>query len=104
ERRIEAEERTRISRATSALKQDLAVTEERIALLEVRRKEGEAALCEPEIYRDPERIKHLNQELKAISVELEDLYYAWNDLTLRLEAVTPRRGLNSRPSENSRPD
>ena len=87
ERRIEAEERNRISRATSTLKSDLTKTEERIALLETQQKEGEAALCEPDIYRDPERIKRLNQELKAISVELEDLYYAWNDLSLRLEAI-----------------
>ncbi|MCL5808668.1 MAG: ABC-F family ATP-binding cassette domain-containing protein [Deltaproteobacteria bacterium] len=87
ERRLEAEERNRISRATSALKNDLAKTEERIALLETQQREGEAALCEPDIYRDPERIKQLNQELKAISAELEDLYYAWNDLTLRLEAI-----------------
>ena len=87
ERRLEAEERNRISKATSSLKHDLEKTEERIALLETQQREGEAALCEPEIYRDPERIKHLNQELKAISVELEDLYYAWNDLTLRLEAI-----------------
>jgi ATP-binding cassette, subfamily F, member 3 len=87
ERRIEAEDRNRISRATSALKSDLAKTEERIAQLEARQREGEAALCEPDIYRDPERIKGLNQELKAISGELEDLYYDWNDLTLRLEAV-----------------
>ena len=87
ERRLEAEERNRISQATSALKSDLAKTEERIALLEAQQKEGEAALCEPDIYRDPERIKRLNQELKAISVELEDLYYAWNDLSLKLEAL-----------------
>jgi ATP-binding cassette subfamily F protein 3 len=87
ERRLEAEERNRISRATSALKSDLIKTEERIALLEARQREGEAALCEPDIFRDPERIKSLNQELKTITVELEDLYYAWNDLTLRLEAI-----------------
>ena len=76
-----------ISRATSALKSDLTKTEERIALLEARQREGEAALCEPDIFRDPERIKSLNQELKTIAVELEDLYYAWNDLTLRLDAI-----------------
>jgi ATP-binding cassette subfamily F protein 3 len=87
ERRLDAQERNRISRATSAMKSDLTKIEERIALLEAKKKEGEAALCEPDIYRDPERIKHLNQELKVISVELEDLYYAWNDLSLRLEAI-----------------
>ena len=87
EKRREAEERNRISRATSALKHDLAATEERIALLESRKKEAEGVLCEPEIYRAPDRIRELNQELTSLSAELEDLYYKWNDLTLRIEAM-----------------
>ena len=87
EKRQEAEERNRISRATSALKQELAETEKRIALIEAKQKETEMILCEPEIYREPERIKLLNQELRAISTELEDLYYTWNDLTVRIEAL-----------------
>jgi len=87
EKRQEAEERNRISRATSVLKRELNDTEKRIALLETKKKEGETILCEPDIYHDPERIKQLNQELKAISAELEDLYYAWNDLTLRMEKI-----------------
>ena len=87
EKRQEAEERNRISRATSALKRDLTVTEERIALLEAKKREAEGVLCEPDIYRDPDRIRQLNQELKSVSVELEDLYYSWNDLSLKLEAM-----------------
>ncbi len=62
-------------------------TEKRIALLEAKQKENESILCEPEIYREPERIKQLNQELRTISTELEDRYYAWNDLTVRIEAL-----------------
>jgi ATP-binding cassette subfamily F protein 3 len=87
EKRQEAEERNRISRATSSLRQKLAATEERIAALETKQKEDELILCEPEIYKEPERIKQLNQELKAIAAELEELYYQWNDLTLRLETL-----------------
>jgi len=87
EKRLEAEERNLISRATSSLRGKLAATEERIATLETKQKEDELILCEPEIYKDPERIKLLNQELKAMAAELEDLYYQWNDLTLRIEAI-----------------
>jgi len=87
ERRLEAEERNRLSRVTSALKRDLIATEKRIALLEAKKKASEEVLCEPGIYRDPERIRQLNQELKDVSVGLEDLYYAWNDLSLKLEAL-----------------
>jgi len=87
EKRQEAEERNRISQATSALKRDLTATEERIALLEAKKKGAEGVLCEPDIYRDPDRIRQLNQELTSVSTELEDLYYGWNDLSLRLEAM-----------------
>ena len=87
EKRLEAEERNRISRATSALKRDLIAAEERIALLEAKRNEAEGVLCEPDIYREPDRIRQLNQELTSVSAELEDLYYAWNDLSLRLVAM-----------------
>ncbi|MBU1966043.1 MAG: hypothetical protein KKD24_09605, partial [Proteobacteria bacterium] len=55
--------------------------------LETKQKEDELILCEPEIYREPERIKQLNQELKTIAAELEELYYQWNDMTIRLEAL-----------------
>ncbi len=87
EKRQEAEERNRISRATASLKQKLKDAEERIAALEAKQREGEAALCEPDIYKDPERIKTLNVALKAAAGELEDLYYKWNDLTLKIEAL-----------------
>ena len=87
EKRQEAEERNRISRATSALKHDLTATEERIAFLEAKKKEAEGVLCEPDIYRDPDRIRQLNQELTSVSTELEDLYYGWNDLSSRLETM-----------------
>jgi ATP-binding cassette, subfamily F, member 3 len=87
EKRIEAEERNRVFRATSALKRDLTTTEERIALLEAKKREAEGILCEPDIYRNPDRIRYLNQELTSVSAELEDLYYAWNNLSLRLETI-----------------
>jgi hypothetical protein len=28
----------------------------------------------------------MNLDLKSIDLELEDLYYLWNDLTLKIEA------------------
>ena len=55
--------------------------------MEAKKKEAEGVLCEPDIYRDPDRIRRLNQELTSISAELEDLYYGWNDLSLGLETM-----------------
>lgn len=87
EKRLEAEERNRISRATASLREKLAAAEARISALEAKQRENELILCEPEIYKEPERIRGLNQELTAIAAELEDLYYRWNDLTLRIEEL-----------------
>jgi hypothetical protein len=61
--------------------------EERIAILEAKQKENELIFCEPEIYKDQDQIRQLKQELTSVSAELENLYYAWNDLSLRLEAM-----------------
>jgi hypothetical protein len=65
----------------------LASTEEQITLMEANKKECEIALCDPDIYQNAERIRKLNQELIAASVKLDDLYYVWNDLSLRLEGI-----------------
>lgn len=86
EKRLEAEERNRISRATAHLKNKLDVAEKRISLLENKRKEMEDALCNTQNYKQPELIKKMNVELKTVQIELEDLYYEWNDLTMEIEA------------------
>ena len=101
EKRREAEERNRISKATANLKRELGKTEARISLLEGKKRETEGALCETEIYQQPERLKQMNLDLRAIDAELEDLYYAWNDLTLKIEAWEESLPSSS-PSEGER--
>ncbi|MCK9365245.1 MAG: ABC-F family ATP-binding cassette domain-containing protein [Syntrophales bacterium] len=86
EKRSEAEERNRISKATASLKKELVKTETKISLLEKKKRETEEALCQTEIYQQPELVKQMNLELRSIDGALEDLYYAWNDLTLKIEA------------------
>jgi ATP-binding cassette subfamily F protein 3 len=86
EKRQEAEERNRISKATAHLRQELTKTETQISLLEGKKRGIEAALCETENYQQPERIKQMSLDLRSIEVELEDMYYRWNDLTLKIEA------------------
>ncbi len=85
-KRLEAEVRNRIFRATIHLKNKLDVIETRIPLLEQKKKEIEDALCDPRTYRQPELIKNLNLELKTVETQLDDLYYEWNDLNVAFEA------------------
>ncbi|MBN1381573.1 MAG: ABC-F family ATP-binding cassette domain-containing protein [Deltaproteobacteria bacterium] len=86
DKRLEAEERNRISRMTRGIRKELAAVEERIAVLEKHKTQNETLLCEPDIHKNPQRIKTLDQELKEISIDLERLYLEWDELSLKLEA------------------
>ena len=60
--------------------------EDRISSLEERKAENENILCMPDIHKDPQKIKQLNQELIDIARELENLYTTWEDMTKKLDA------------------
>ncbi|MBN1662309.1 MAG: ABC-F family ATP-binding cassette domain-containing protein [Deltaproteobacteria bacterium] len=87
EKRLEAEERNRLSRLTRGIKVELDAVEDRIAALEKQKAQNEALLCEPGIHKDPLKIKTLDKELKDISAELEDLYDKWHQLTIQMETI-----------------
>jgi ATP-binding cassette subfamily F protein 3 len=87
EKRLEAEERNRLSRMTRDLKSEMAALEERIARLEGKKAEHEATLCAPDIHREPQKIKQLNNELADLARELEGLYTAWDRITAEMETV-----------------
>jgi ATP-binding cassette subfamily F protein 3 len=86
EKRLEAEERNRLSRITRELKSEIASVEDRIARLEGKKAENERILCEPGIHREPQKIRDSNRELSDIAGELEKLYAAWDELTGKLAA------------------
>lgn len=87
ERRLEAQDRNRLSRITRDLKNELAALEDRIARLETRKAENEKSLCAPDIHKEPQIIRQLNQELADLARELEGLYAAWDRLAARMETV-----------------
>jgi ATP-binding cassette subfamily F protein 3 len=86
EKRLEAEERNRLSRITKALRNELVTIEDRISSLEEKKTENENILCAPDIHREPLKVKRLNQELLDLERELEKLYISWEDITKKLEA------------------
>ncbi len=88
-KRIEAEERNRISKIKSALKKELAAVEEKIAKLEARKAEHEKSLCDPQTHRDAVKIKALQIDLKACENELEASYPIWTEISCKLEEETP---------------
>ena len=86
EKRLEAEERIRISRITNVFRNNLVALEAHITRLEEKKAENEKTICEPGIYKEPQKIKQLNQELLDITKELENLYTSWEELTQKMEA------------------
>jgi len=86
EKRLEAEERNRLSRIMSDFKTKLKALENHIIHLEEKKADNEKNLCEPGIHREPQKIKVLNQELLDITRELENLYASWDTLTQKIEA------------------
>jgi len=87
EKRLEAEERNRLSRLTRELKNELTVVENGIARLEEKKIENESMLCAPDIHKEPQKIKQLNHELLDIVRELEKLYSVWDERTEKLDAM-----------------
>ncbi|MFO7569834.1 MAG: ABC-F family ATP-binding cassette domain-containing protein [Smithellaceae bacterium] len=89
QKRIEAEERNRLSKIKNALKRELAAVEEAITKLESKKSAHEIALCDPQIHRDSAKIKEIQIDLKAIEKELEASYLRWTEVSCRLEDEMP---------------
>jgi ATP-binding cassette, subfamily F, member 3 len=86
EKRLEAEERNRLSRIMRDFKTKLKALENNIILLEEKKADNEKILCEPDIHREPQKIKILRQELLDITGELEHLYASWDALIQEIES------------------
>lgn len=86
-KRLEAEERNRISRIKSSYKKELSAIENDIKLLEANKSELESSLCNPSILKDANKIKETQIALKDIDVKLELSYHKWSELEAKLEDV-----------------
>ncbi|HRY38425.1 MAG TPA: ABC-F family ATP-binding cassette domain-containing protein [Smithellaceae bacterium] len=84
-KRIEAEERNRLSKIRNVLKKEIAGVEEKIAKLEVRKAAHEKCLCDPQTHRNSVKIKEIQIDLKIVEDDLENAYHLWTDLTCKLE-------------------
>ncbi|MHB8139398.1 MAG: ABC-F family ATP-binding cassette domain-containing protein [Smithellaceae bacterium] len=84
-KRIEAEERNRLSKIKTAIKKELAAVEDNIAKLETLKAANEKSLCDPQTHRDSVKVKELQIAFKTIEKELADSYALWTDLSCKLE-------------------
>ncbi|MGV8058567.1 MAG: ABC-F family ATP-binding cassette domain-containing protein [Smithellaceae bacterium] len=85
QKRLEAEERNRLAKTKNVWKKELAAVEQKIELLEAKKAEHEAALCDPQTHKDVNQIKTIHKELKDINSNLEYSYNSWTELNSKLE-------------------
>ncbi|MEN6360966.1 MAG: ABC-F family ATP-binding cassette domain-containing protein [Smithella sp.] len=86
-KRLEAEERNRLSKIKNGLKRELAGVEAKIADLEFRKAANENSLCDPQTHKDAVKIKGLQIDLKAVENELAQAYHLWTELSCKLEEI-----------------
>jgi len=84
-KRLEAEERNRLSKIKNGLKRQLAEVEAKITDLESRKAANENSLCDPQTHKDAGKIKELQIDLKAFEKELAQAYRLWTELSCKLE-------------------
>jgi ATP-binding cassette subfamily F protein 3 len=84
-KRLEAEERNKLSKIKNAWKKELSAVEEKIELLEETKSKHETLLCNPQTHKDSAKIKELQIELKDITTQLENYYNIWTDISSKLE-------------------
>ena len=92
-KRMEAEERNRLSKIKNNLKKELAAIEDNIAQLEAKKTSIEKSLCDPQTHRDSVKIKELTIEFKTIEDKLVEAYAVWTDLSCRMEIETPMKSI-----------
>jgi ATP-binding cassette, subfamily F, member 3 len=88
QKRLEAEERNKLSKIKNACKKELTVIEQKIEQLEAKKTQNEASLCDPQTHRDSVKIKTINLELKDINAQLEKSYEIWTQLNSKLEQIS----------------
>lgn len=86
-RRVEAELRQQKSRQTKPIKSEIDKVEVEIEELEKTQMELEAALANPDEYKDADRAKELNAEYRRVSGELSAKMKRWEDLQSRLMEI-----------------
>ncbi len=84
-KRRKAEERNARAKRLKPLKDRVDRLEKEIAAKETRKKEVEEELANPALYANGETMKRLNDEYRAVSGELNDLYFKWSEANEALD-------------------
>ena len=86
-KKMEAEQRQKISSDRKRLNTEIQQTEKQIDTMEIRRREIEGAMARPETYENRELIIRLQKELAEINKKLPSLYEKWEKAEASLAAL-----------------
>jgi ATP-binding cassette subfamily F protein 3 len=79
--------RKNIAREVRNAKKKVDEAEIHIHQIETRKKEIEAMLSNPELYKNGEEAKSISLEYKDVQIQIEQAYIRWSDLTRQLEQI-----------------
>jgi ATP-binding cassette subfamily F protein 3 len=79
--------RKNIARDVRNAKKKVDEAEIHIHQIETRKKEIEAMLSNPELYKNGEEAKSISLEYKDVQIQIEQAYIRWSDLTRQLEQI-----------------
>lgn len=91
-KREEAAQRNALYQAKRGLLEELGPLEERLSLLDRRKGELEAFLCDAQILQDSERVQEMMKELSLLEKEISLAWDRWVLLSEKLEEVEKRAG------------
>jgi ATP-binding cassette subfamily F protein 3 len=83
-KRSEAAQRQLRSQLLRPLREKLASVERSIEQLEGEKQQLEAALTDPEVYKDGELVKQKSTEYKTVQQQLNDAYFEWNAVSEKI--------------------
>jgi ATP-binding cassette, subfamily F, member 3 len=91
-KRIEAEQRQKMYKILKPHKDKLAQVEKEIARLESRKEEIEAAMADPDFYKNGDAAKESVREYKELKSALDNLYYKWDEVSTRISSLESEPG------------
>jgi ATP-binding cassette subfamily F protein 3 len=93
QRRLEAQAREARTKILTPLEAELTNLEEKIAEQEAAQATLTAALSDPEVSADPEKLRHTTNAVEKVTKTLELAYTRWSSLTEEIEQVKAQHGL-----------
>lgn len=86
-KRLEAEQRQRLSVKLKPFKQKLEKIEKEIERMEKRKTEIEAMIANSDFYKNGEEAKKISHEYKEIQSTLKDSYFSWARVNEEMESI-----------------